>query len=84
MDNRQYILEKYFVLTNLSPREAMDKHGFWLDPAETRFINGVKHYRVIYPRSEKGGWASSYSSGNKIDPEVKINSIKHTKRSDPE
>ena len=56
------INEKYMVLTGLSIREAINKYGFYLSPAENRIIDGVKHYRVIFPKSQKGGWAPTYDT----------------------
>jgi len=78
-DIRNYIHEKYFIQTEPDDREAMDKYGFWLDPAETLNIEGVKHYRVIFPHSVKGGWAPNYDvpSNEHIPAEAHMGTLKY-------
>jgi len=65
----QKIEEGYQVLTGLQPSEAFEQFGFWLDPAETRTINGARHFRVIRPGcngNQKEGWKAGYSEESVI------------------
>lgn len=76
-DIRQHIIERYDLITRPGNREAINKYGFMLDSAETRFMDGITYYRVIFPGSKKGGWAPNYETpveGHIKDP---INSIDH-------
>jgi hypothetical protein len=58
-DNKE-LEEGYTVMQDITPADSFKKFGFYLDPAETRVIDGAKHYRVIYPGSVKGGWRNGY------------------------
>lgn len=85
MKIREYIVEEHDVITKPDESEAFKKYGFWLSPYETVYINGVKHYRVIYPagvgNSGKGGWATDYSMPKEahIKADAHINTLKHSK-----
>lgn len=85
MTIREYIIEEYDVVTKPTESEAFKKYGFWLSPYETVYIDGVKHYRVIYPagvgRSGKGGWATDYSMPEEmhIKADAHVNTLKHSK-----
>jgi len=56
--------EKYYVINHLQPMKAIEEYGYYLDPANTKFIDGVKHYSVIKPKGgflAACGWATNYS-----------------------
>jgi hypothetical protein len=55
------LVEGYEVFTTLSPAEAVEQYGYYLDPIEKKTINGAVHYRVIFPdMNSKGGWCQKY------------------------
>ena len=76
---RKHIIERYDIVTRPGDREAMDKYGYWLDPAETRFVDGVTYYRAIYPGSKKGGWASNYETPVAMHLKDPLSSINNRK-----
>jgi hypothetical protein len=69
---RSYIVETYDRMDKFSDgddasdgaRSDMERYGFYLSPAETRWIDGEKYYRVIFPTQppEKGGWSKDYET----------------------
>lgn len=69
--------EGYQVITTLQPQDAFKQYGFWLDPAEYRIVEGVKHYRVIKPSSKKGGWRPGYAMESIELPDSAVNSIRN-------
>lgn len=74
----RFFIENYQVINTITPEAAVKKFGFWLDPAETRVIDGIKCYRAILPSQsgyngkgfpasvdllgKKGGFACSYQT----------------------
>ena len=80
-DTRNYVNERYDIITMPNDREAMEKYGFWLSPYETIKHNGVKHYRVIFPGSKKGGWSPDYMTPieMQIPDDAHINTLDKSK-----
>ena len=78
---RSFVLEKYEVITTPEASEAFKKYGFWLSPYETVYVDGVKHYRVIKPKSVKGGWAPDYDTpcSEHIPVTAHLNTLKRSK-----
>lgn len=49
--------ERYYELHTLQPEQAIEKYGYYLDPANTKFIDGVKHYLAISTNLHGTGYA---------------------------
>jgi hypothetical protein len=60
VENEVKLDEHYQLLTHLMPAEAYKEFGFYLDPSQTKIINGAKYYRKITPDGEPNGWMTGY------------------------